>query len=93
VTESAHEEAIIGFQSIDSNILLSQYCVKWVTNWLDLCIYGSVVQGNLPPTDQWTQSSQLKAFLRRPLYPDQVLIDLSAEAEQDELPANKCEVS
>jgi hypothetical protein len=93
LTEPVDPEAIIGFQGIGPCILLSQYGVKWVTNWLGLRIYGLFIQGNLPPTYKLTWSWQFKACLRQPSYPDQALIHLSAAAEWDESPAPKREVS
>jgi len=43
--------------------------------------------------DKLTQSWQFKAFMRRPSYPDDALIDISAEAERAEPPAPKDDVS
>jgi hypothetical protein len=61
-----HADAILGFWRIGRSILLSQYRVMWIPNWLALCIYGLVVQGDLPPMDKSTWSSQFNAFSWRP---------------------------
>jgi len=51
LTELDDAEAILGFGSRGSNILLGNIELSEVDNWLDLCIYGLVVQGYLPPKD------------------------------------------
>ena len=56
LTEPEHAEGILGFGSIGPGLLLSQYRVKWVTNWLGLCIYSLVVRRDLPATDKLTRS-------------------------------------
>jgi hypothetical protein len=51
MTELDDAEAILGFGSRGRNILLGNIELSEVDNWRGLCIYGSVVQGFLPPMD------------------------------------------
>jgi hypothetical protein len=51
LTQLDNEEAISVFGSRSSNILLGNVELSAVDHWLGLSIYGSVLQGDLPPMD------------------------------------------
>jgi hypothetical protein len=51
LTELDDAEAILGFGSKGSNILLGNIELSEVDYWRGRCIYGFVVQGYLPPMD------------------------------------------
>jgi len=51
LTQLDDAEAILGFGCRGPNILLGNIALSEVDNWPDLCIYGFVVLGYLPPKD------------------------------------------
>jgi len=58
--ELHYAEAIVGFGSGGPSILLGNIELSEINNWPGLCIYGSVVQGYLPPMDSWHRANNLR---------------------------------